>query len=288
MIPAFTMLFTLLKLRTESSIECYQSIVYYAGMTFVVSLGRSVLLLLAILILNGCLPSPQSQSDEEKEAHFQTGKSRANAMDYPGAIESFEKALEVNPQSAAAHLELGCLYDQKEPDPARAVYHYEEYLKLQPNAGNAEIVKTRVLACKQELARTVSLGPVTQTMQHEFEQLTEENKRLREEVEKWRALYAAHPSQTNSTPAASAGRPAPPSVPPQTAQAATSSPSPSLQEHPGTSLPGSARTHSVKAGETASLIARMYGVRVDALLAANPRVDPRRLRVGQSLNIPSL
>ncbi len=254
-------------------------------MTFVVSLGRSLLLLLVGLLLTGCLPSAQSQSDDEKEAHFQTGKSRVNAMDYPGAIESFEKALEVNPQSAAAHFELGCLYDQKEPDPARAIYHYEEYLKLQPNAGNAEIVKTRVLACKQELARTVSLGPVTQTMQHEFEQLTEENKRLREEVEKWRALYASHPPQTNSSPAPVAGRLT--SMTSQPPQGNGLSSSVDLPERSTMASTSSARTHSVKAGETASLIARMYGVRVDALLAANPRVDPRRLRVGQSLNIPS-
>src|SRR5215469_3479317 len=191
-------------------------------MTCFVSLGRSLLLLLATLMLSGCLPSAQSQSDEEKEAHFQTGKSRVNAMDYPGAIESFEKALEVNPQSASAHFELGFLYDEKEPDPARAIYHYEEYLKLQPNAGNREIVKTRVLACKQELARTVSLGPVTQTMQHEFEQLTEENKRLREEVEKWRALFASHPPQTNSIPASLSGHLVS-SVPTQPAQVISSS-----------------------------------------------------------------
>jgi len=147
-------------------------------MTCFVSLGRSLLLLLALLMLSGCLPSAHSQSDEEKEAHFITGKSRVNAMDFPGAIESFEKALEVNPQSAQAHFELGMLYYQKEPDPARAIYHYEEYLKLQPNAGNREIVKGCVVECKRQLASTVSLGPVTQTMQHEVEQLIEENKRF--------------------------------------------------------------------------------------------------------------
>jgi LysM repeat protein len=42
----------------------------------------------------------------------------------------------------------------------------------------------------------------------------------------------------------------------------------------------------VKAGETPSLIAKRYGLKVEALMAANPRLDPRRLRVGQSLSIP--
>ena len=34
------------------------------------------------------------------------------------------------------------------------------------------------------------------------------------------------------------------------------------------------------------MIARKYGVKVEALMAANPGLDPRRLRVGQTLTIP--
>ncbi len=47
-----------------------------------------------------------------------------------------------------------------------------------------------------------------------------------------------------------------------------------------------ARTHTVAAGETAVRIARRYGISLDALLAANPGLEPRRMRVGQVLNIP--
>ena len=47
------------------------------------------------------------------------------------------------------------------------------------------------------------------------------------------------------------------------------------------------RTHTVVAGETAVRIARHYGISLDALLAANPGLEPRRMRVGQILNIPS-
>jgi LysM repeat protein len=48
-----------------------------------------------------------------------------------------------------------------------------------------------------------------------------------------------------------------------------------------------ARTHIVKAGDRPSSIARMYGVKLEALMAANPKVEPRRLQVGQTLNIPA-
>ena len=125
-------------------------------------LFRGALLLSAALALSSCLPLAQSSSDEEKEPHFMAGKSLVNAMDYRGAVEAFEKALEANPHSAAAHFELGWLFDQKETDPAGAIYHYESYLRLRPGADNAGLVQQRILYCKQGLARTVSLGPVTE------------------------------------------------------------------------------------------------------------------------------
>jgi len=257
-----------------------------------VSLLRGGLFLLMSLTLGGCLP-PAGQSEEEKEPHFLAGKSHINQMDYRGAIECFEKALEVNPQSAAAHFELGCLYEQKEAEPAAAIYHYERYLKLRPQAENAEIVKQQIMACKQELARSVSLGPITEKQQRDLEklleekrQLTEENQRLREELEKWQTHAGHMPGPANPpspTPVVVARMVAPSSSAAQVSTSASNSP-------PGpnrVSVPaGPVRTHTVKAGETPTLIARKYGIRVEVLMAANPRLDARRMQVGQLLSIP--
>lgn len=44
-------------------------------------------------------------------------------------------------------------------------------------------------------------------------------------------------------------------------------------------------THRVKAGETFYSIARIYGLSVEALTAANPDVNPRALRIGQQLRL---
>src|SRR5215831_9554055 len=150
-------------------------------MIFSVRLSRGVVPLLAMLVfLTGC-PQPEGSSDEEKEPHFMDGKRCANSMDYQGAIQQFEKALEVNPRNAAAHFELGVLYDQREPDPAMAIYHYQRYLRLNPKGAQAELATTHILACKQQLARTVSLGPVTQTLEAEFQKLNDQSKRLTQE-----------------------------------------------------------------------------------------------------------
>jgi tetratricopeptide (TPR) repeat protein len=241
---------------------------------------RSALLLLAVFVLSGCLPT--TAGDEEKEAHFLAGKSHVRNMDFKGAIESFEKAVEANPKSAPAHFELGWLYDQKAVDPAAAIYHYERFLKLLPNSSKEEMVKAHVLACKQQLAQTVSLGPVTERQQREFELLAEENKRLREDIEKWRAYALRLQNQTNQpNPALPAARPTQSLVPAQ------SVPTESISASRPTFTPAaSSRTHTVKANETLRMIARQYSVKVEALMAANPRVDPRRLRIGQALIIP--
>ena len=145
-------------------------------------------------------------------------------MDYTAAIESFEKALDLNPKSAAAHFQLACLFDQMQPDPVEAVHHYQQFLKLRPNSDRAEQVKQRIVACKQELARTVSWGPMTEKQQRDLEKLAEDNKRLTEEnhrltdeIGKWRA-YAAAVSATPTNPTPERADRSRVSIPPQNPQ----------------------------------------------------------------------
>ena len=229
----------------------------------------------------GCFPSSQSQQDEEKEPHFLAGRSRVNARDYNGAIESFNQALEANPRSAQAHFELGWRYAEKDGDPAAAIHHYQRYLKLRPKAENADTIKDIILRLKQELAKGVLPMPSSPSLQRELDQLAEDNRRLREEVERWRVYAAAHGAVTN-TPVGLPSDPRPPQN-----NVVVNRPPP---ESPGrTTLPLAkfTRTHKVQAGETPSSIARRYGVKLDALLTANPSLNPKRLQVGQTLSIPA-
>ena len=47
------------------------------------------------------------------------------------------------------------------------------------------------------------------------------------------------------------------------------------------------RTYTVRAKDTAASIARQHGVRLDAFLNANPGLQPKRMRVGQIVNLPA-
>ena len=251
---------------------------------------------LAVLLgaaLGGCTPG-QGRADDEKEPHFVLGQSRVNAMDYPGAIDAFEQSLEANPQSAAAHFELGWLYEEKEPDPAAAVYHYKQYLKLYPNAGNAALIKQHIDACKQQLAADVLGLPSSSAAQQQLEKLAGQNRdlqqqvdRLQDTVKQWNAYYASQlaarsnsPPQNNYT-AQPGTDPSPRVISAQ--QPATPGPTPARTPTPRPAVP---RTHRVASGETAAGIARKAGVTLSALEAANPDVNPARIHPGQVLNLP--
>jgi tetratricopeptide (TPR) repeat protein len=249
-------------------------------MTLSVGFLRAWLIVLAGFLLGGCLPSVPG--DEEREYYYLAGKACLNSLDYAGAVKSFEKAIEVNPKSASAHFELASLYDSRESDPAAAIYHYERFLKLAPKSPKEEIVRTRILACKQQLAQSVYLNPVNEKQQHDLELLVVENKRLREEMENWRAYAQRLQALTNQpgtavppTRGAQASGPVQPAI--------SNSTIPSRPMPPST---GAKRTHIVKAGERPGSIARMYGIKLEALMAANPKLDARRMQVGQALNIP--
>jgi membrane-bound lytic murein transglycosylase D len=53
-----------------------------------------------------------------------------------------------------------------------------------------------------------------------------------------------------------------------------------------TAVAAASATHKVKRGETLTHIAKRYGVSVATLRSANNNLDPRRLRVGQTVKVP--
>lgn len=250
---------------------------------------RALLALICGLAFCGCNPPGQNASDEEKEPQFLIGRSRVNAMNFAGAIEAFEQALEKNPQSGAAHFELGWLYAEKEGDAAAAIYHYQKYLKLRPTANNAETIKEHIFRLKQELAKGVLPVPASNEMQRQLEQVADENRKLNEELVRLKAGLATA-SSVSSRPVVNPqpSRTASSAQTASTTQSRVTTSSTPSQDSSRQSAPGNAsqRQYRVQAGDTPSSIARRYDVKVESLLAANPSLNPRRLQVGQSLAIP--
>jgi LysM repeat protein len=279
---------------------------------------RIILILCWSGVWLGCVPIGDSPVDEEKDPNFIEGRNHLNAMDYKGAVEAFERALQANPRSAAAHFELGILYQQRMNDPESAIYHYKKHLQLRPNSPYAQVAKDQTLACKMELVKTVSFGVVTRDLHRDLEKMTndlmlfkQQNDALRNQlaakpmiVTQWQTLrvtnyvnvpvpvvptnraYVAVAATNYARPATNYARPLTNAVQQsvrrmeqRAAQATLTRTAPA----PAAAM----RKYVVRDGETMSLVARRYGISIARLQSANPTIEPRRLRAGQTLNIPS-
>jgi len=263
-----------------------------------VKLSQFCLAFLLVPLLAGCLPDT-GPVDDEKDPHFQEGRNLVNSQDYKGAMDEFEKALQANPHSAAAHFELALLCE-RQSDPAAAIYHYERVLALEPNSPHARTAHDRISGCKEALATVEFPLPNSQNLQKEVDQLTSENARLRQQCDDLRAQLAARPTLTSppATAAATAAlRPTagPSGYDPKAADSATAltASAAGTRIATGDAAPNRAarrplqgNAYTVKAGDTIAGIARQYGVKPNAVLAANPGLNPRRLRVGQTVKIP--
>jgi len=247
------------------------------------------LTLILAVVLAGCLPPISSPSDEEKEPFFRKGKELVNTTDFPGATDAFEKALEINPHNALAHYELGLLCEKD--DQAAAMYHFAKFLKLRPTVPQAERARERLAACRQVLAQSAALSmtPNIQATQRELERLTVENRDLKLQIEAWKKWYGTQQRSGGTSPQ-SLPTPTNPPLTRSPATTLTNPPAPTRipQPEPVVRPPMPERKlHTVRGGETPAAIARNYGVSLNALLEANPTLDPRRMRVGQSVTIPA-
>src|SRR5688500_18001068 len=143
---------------------------------------RLFLFLFLALSLIGCSQLKRENVDDEKDPHFLEGKRRLGGMDWDGAIESFERALQSNPNNAAAHRELGILYSERKNDHAGAIYHYQRHLKLQPESPMGQIITQHINFSKRELAKTDSFS-VDRNVQAQLEKLSMTNDALRKKIE---------------------------------------------------------------------------------------------------------
>jgi len=102
----------------------------------------TLLSLAACMVWTGCPPGDR-KVDEEKDSWYLMGVTRQSSMDYEGAVEQFQKALEANPHSASAHKKLGILYEKEleAPDYAAAIHHYQRLLALRPDDQHADIIR---------------------------------------------------------------------------------------------------------------------------------------------------
>ena len=90
------------------------------------------------------------QNPNSSEAYNNIGLIYMENKDYDNALKSFVKAAYINPNCADIHLNTAIALTNVKQFPL-AIKEYQTYLKLAPNASNAEDVKKQITALEKEL-----------------------------------------------------------------------------------------------------------------------------------------
>lgn len=276
---------------------------------FLVGILRCLSLVLIALAIGGCDWLNRPAGDPRREGNYQDGLRWADQGRWDNARESYYRALEANPQNLFAHLALGDLYrarlTNQGPAQVMAMYHYQRYLEIGRGQNNGEFrdqsATDGIRNAEVELARRYAERMFRDQQQFELENLRKTNSMLLQKIDVLNhhigILSRQVVSQTNplvpppqerfatlptNPPANQIRTPPPANVQGTTLQGG------GAPTRPGTATtPSQPRTHRILANESFSSIARQYRVTVPALQAANPSVDARRLRPGQTLVIPA-
>jgi nucleoid-associated protein YgaU len=108
----------------------------------------------------GCSGDATSQDNwDERDPYLKRALARKNIDDIDGAIDLLDKALDRKPKLARAHLELGWLYDKHKQDYIRAIYHYERYLELRPDAKKKKMVEDLIRQARLSFAASLPDQP---------------------------------------------------------------------------------------------------------------------------------
>ncbi len=236
----------------------------------------------ALVAFSGCGMSALRDKREDRDPMLRRARELRNAGNMEGAADAYQRALDRRPQLARAHLELALVYDRDLNDYVRAVYHYERYLELRPNAENRDMIEA-VLA-QARLSYATTLPEMPNGAVKEIDRLRRENAALREAVN--RSSGVAVPPPAPAPPISASAAPA------AATPVAASAPAPAPASAAPSAVPARATTYVVKPGDTLARIAgKVYGdskawKQIYEANSALLRGGPQTLKVGQVLTIP--
>lgn len=155
-----------------------------------------------IIGLTGCKENPQaSNAEDSSNPFFKQASEFESQQSYVAAIEEYTKALAANPALAKAHLNMAAIYNEKLSDPVSAIYHYQQYLKIRPDATDYDEVRACIDKCKIDFALSLPNTPLQNA--DEVARLTRENLELKHTItdlqQQLSGMQAGVPSGTLST-----------------------------------------------------------------------------------------
>ena len=134
-----------------------------------------------LITLNGCDSGNLSQDEKEEKVELVIqARKYLGEKKYKEAEETYKKAINENPMIARPHLDLAIIYQQHIINHIHAIYHYDRYLELRPETEKKEFINEQRI----KIART--LASIFLNASPEVKSLIEQNKKLTEELEKFK------------------------------------------------------------------------------------------------------
>lgn len=252
----------------------------------------AILAILAILAgLAACAPSGVEVVSETDEKQYQLGQDYKNQGRMEDALGAFERVIEARRNAPESHLEAGYIYLRTLKDPINAIYHFNRYLRLQPQSPQAAQVRQLIETAQKEFARQLPAQPYEGELDRIdlmdlVKTLKQENDRLKGEL-----MEATARVDQLQNVLGQARRATPSQLSPQSPPIEVAAPS-RVASTPSVPAPANApRSYTVASGDTLSTISkRFYGTPsrwIDIYQANRDRLSSENaLRVGQSIRIP--
>ena len=262
--------------------------------------GFSVFLLVVSMVITGCKPDTAVSIDEEREAYHMDAKSKLFAEDFEAAVVGFEKALEVNPNNASAHFELGLINYLHLKDYVSAIYHFQKLLEMRPSHMMAVQIKDHLERCKMDFASTVTLGPLNQNTETRLKNLVETKEELETQIKnlegqlaQMRQVLSAQSEALNrnrqnarTESLVNGSKNLKSNAPTQTSnQVGKGKTNPTAMQNASVSTP-KFRKHVIRSNDTFYKLASHYRVDFKSIQSANPGVNSTKLQIGQVVNVP--
>ena len=140
-------------------------------------------------VTTGCNRLPEGEPiAETSEPGYEEGKRLMRQGREQEAVAAFFEVIESREDGAPeSHLEVGLIYLLEIKDPVAAIYHFRQFLKLNPNSPQADLVEQRIVAAKREFARSLPAQPLeNQVLRNDLldvvEALQRENAQLKDDL----------------------------------------------------------------------------------------------------------
>ncbi len=261
-----------------------------------------------LLLLSGCDLWHRTNPDERREANFVAAYNYNLQGAYDDAVAAYNRAIEANPNNAAAHWDLGFLYQDKFHDYVLSIYHFRRCQQIKKRRHDKDAddptIENAVRQGQIQLAIQFASALGQQQTQSQLDDLKRRNAELEATIKELKIRLASTQStdlngatppdlSTGATPVQPAAQTGT-SKPVPTATSRTSGTPPTSRESAqrpaqaprGESTAATTKTHTVRTGETFNSIAKRYGVTVAQLQSVNRTLDARRLHPGQTVVIP--